>query len=86
MASPSFVLARKILQSRSLLSVLLMCSLITDNGNYIIDLRVPQGIDNPEEVDREIKNITGVVDHGLFINMATTVIVASKEGIKVLTK
>ena len=48
-------------------------SLITDNGNYIIDLRFPHGIDNPEEVDREIKNITGVVDHGLFINMATTV-------------
>lgn len=51
----------------------IMGSLITDNGNYIIDLRFPQGIDNPEEVDREIKNITGVVDHGLFINMATTV-------------
>ena len=48
-------------------------SLITDNGNYIIDLRFPNGIDNPEQIDREIKNITGVVDHGLFINMATTV-------------
>ena len=46
---------------------------MTDNGNYIIDLRFPNGIDHPEEVDREIKQITGVVDHGLFINMATTV-------------
>ena len=53
--------------------VFLISSLITDNGNYIIDLRFPNGIDHPEEVDREIKGITGVVDHGLFINMATTV-------------
>ena len=55
------------------LVVFLIYSLITDNGNYIIDLRFPNGIDHPEEVDREIKGITGVVDHGLFINMATTV-------------
>ena len=60
--------------------------LVTDNGNYIIDLRFPNGIDHPEVVDREIKQITGVVDHGLFINMATTVIVAAKDGIKVMTK
>ena len=60
--------------------------LVTDNGNYIIDLRFPNGIDHPEVVDRDIKQITGVVDHGLFINMATTVIVAAKDGIKVMTK
>ena len=47
--------------------------LVTDNGNYIIDLRFPNGIDQPAEMDRAIKQITGVVDHGLFINMATTV-------------
>ncbi|KAK8830770.1 hypothetical protein WA577_003475 [Blastocystis sp. JDR] len=60
--------------------------LVTDNGNYIIDLRFPNGIDHPAEMDRAIKQITGVVDHGLFINMATTVIVAAKDGIKVMTK
>ncbi|KAK8831051.1 hypothetical protein WA577_003223 [Blastocystis sp. JDR] len=60
--------------------------LVTDNGNFIIDLRFPNGIDHPAEMDRAIKQITGVVDHGLFINMATTVIVAAKDGIKVMTK
>ena len=48
-------------------------SLVTDNGNFIIDLRFPNGIDHPAEMDRAIKQITCVVDHGLFINMATTV-------------
>ena len=49
------------------------CRLITDNGNYIIDLRFPEGISNPREMDKELKLITGVVDHGLFIDMAHSV-------------
>lgn len=47
--------------------------LITDNGNYIIDLRFPEGISDPKKMDKELKLITGVVDHGLFIDMAHSV-------------
>jgi hypothetical protein len=31
----------------------------------------------------ELKNTVGVVDHGIFANMATAVIVAGKDGIRV---
>ena len=46
---------------------------LTDNGNYIIDLRFPEGISDPAEMDREIKLVTGVVEHGIFVDMAQSV-------------
>ena len=61
-------------------------SYITDNGNYILDLAIEGGIDDPAAMDRELKAVTGVVDHGLFINMATKIIIAADSGIEVMTK
>ncbi len=58
---------------------------LSDNGNYIIDCAF-EGIDNPEEVEREIKSITGVIDSGLFIGIANTVIVGSEGGVRVLCR
>ena len=34
---------------------------------------------------RELKETVGVVDHGLFIGMASAVIIAGKDGISVMT-
>ncbi len=45
----------------------------TDNDNYIIDLKLNR-IDNPEDLEKRINCIPGVVDNGLFINMADVVI------------
>ena len=47
---------------------------ITDNGNYILDCEF-QRIDNPEELEKEINNVPGVVENGLFIGLANEVIV-----------
>src|SRR5438105_987286 len=55
---------------------------ITDNGNLVLDLTVDGGIKNPGEFGLELKKITGVVEHGLFVGMADTVIVAGPEGPK----
>lgn len=42
---------------------------VSDNGNFIVDADF--GIlDNPSEVNQKIKMISGVVETGLFINMA----------------
>ncbi len=54
----------------------------TDNGNYILDCRFGR-IDDPVRLETAIKDITGVVDSGLFINLAHRVIIASSEGIEV---
>jgi ribose 5-phosphate isomerase A len=53
---------------------------VTDNGNLILDLTVEGGIKNASDLGVELKKITGVVEHGLFVGMTDTVIVADSEG------
>ena len=52
---------------------------ITDNGNPILDCAVKE-IRNPAQLEREQLAIPGVVGTGLFINMASIVVVASEDG------
>jgi ribose 5-phosphate isomerase A len=52
----------------------------TDNGNLVLDLTVEGGIKDPEHLGVELKKITGVVEHGLFVRMTDTVIAAGPEG------
>ncbi|WP_130859372.1 ribose-5-phosphate isomerase RpiA [Gracilibacillus phocaeensis] len=48
---------------------------VSDNGNYIIDCSFEQ-ITEPSELHQQLKTLTGVVDTGLFLNMADEVIAA----------
>jgi len=57
---------------------------ITDNGNLILDVTVEGGISNPKEFGGVLKQITGVVEHGLFVGMTDTVILAGPEGPKAI--
>lgn len=54
---------------------------ITDNGNYIIDCAF-KGIENPQKVEAEMHKIPGVVETGLFIGMASLVIIGSPTGVR----
>lgn len=56
--------------------------MVTDNGNYILDCEFVDGIENPVEVGESIKRVVGVLEHGLFCNMASSAIIATSEGIK----
>lgn len=58
---------------------------LTDYQNYIIDLELEKKID-PVTIADEIKLMTGVVEHGVFIQEADRVIVGSKEGIEILDR
>ena len=53
---------------------------ITDNGNLILDLTVEGGIKDPAGLRDELKRTTGVVEHGLFVGMTDTCIVAGPDG------
>jgi ribose 5-phosphate isomerase A len=55
---------------------------VTDNGNLILDLTVEGGIKDPARFGIELKKVTGVVEHGLFVGMTDTVIAAGPEGPK----
>ena len=54
---------------------------VTDEGNYILDCW-SEGIAEPESTAAEIRSIVGVVEHGLFLGMATVALVAGEDGVK----
>lgn len=43
---------------------------ITDNGNFILDWHFPENLSNWSKINTEISMIPGVVETGLFVNMA----------------
>jgi ribose 5-phosphate isomerase A len=57
----------------------------SDNGNLILDVAFG-AIADPAWLDRTIKMLPGVVDHGLFLDMADLVIVGSETGIRLLER
>ena len=58
---------------------------ITDEGNLILDCHFP-GLPNPSEMAQLIRAQPGVVEHGLFLGMATEAIVAGERGVRVLER
>lgn len=56
---------------------------ITDNGNYIVDLYFKEPIKDANKAGEEMLNVVGVVEHGLFLDMSTAVIIAGSDGIEV---
>lgn len=56
---------------------------VTDGGNFIIDCSFSP-IPNPAALDEQLNSLVGVVEHGLFLHMASRAIVAGQNGVKVL--
>ena len=59
--------------------------LVTDGGHYIVDCRFHDGISDPAEVEAELAARVGVVECGLFVNMASDVVVAG-DHVRMLTR
>ena len=53
---------------------------LTDEHNYIVDCHFAR-IDDPAALERELNSITGVVENGLFVGLATRAFVASPSGV-----
>ncbi len=58
---------------------------MTDNGNYLAKCYFDEGIADAYELAQALSTRPGIVEHGLFLDMTTEVIVAAEDGIKVLT-
>jgi len=56
--------------------------LTTDNGNYIIDCHFPDGIADPQALDAALAARAGIVESGLFLGMATEVIIGAQDGVR----
>jgi len=53
---------------------------VTDQGLWILDASFDGGMADPHAVDRALRDTPGVLDHGLFLDMATDVLVGHPDG------
>jgi ribose 5-phosphate isomerase A len=58
-------------------------AVITENGNYLLDIRFKE-VMNLHELNA-LKMIPGVVEHSLFVGIASKAIIAGPDGIAILT-
>ena len=58
---------------------------VTDGGNHILDVSLGR-IEDPERLAQELDSMPGVVEHGLFIGLASLVVVAGSDGVTRLSK
>ncbi len=57
---------------------------LTDGGHFILDAFFGR-ISQPEALSRDLLDIAGVVQHGLFLKMCNKAYVATADGVKALT-
>ncbi|MEB3168137.1 MAG: ribose-5-phosphate isomerase RpiA [Cyanobium sp.] len=48
---------------------------VTDQGNLVLDVAFAAGIQDPEPLEKEINNLPGVLENGLFVNLTDQVLV-----------
>jgi ribose 5-phosphate isomerase A len=58
---------------------------VTDGGNYILDCAFGP-IESAAALQRELDSTVGVVEHGLFIGLASRVLVGTPQGVKQLER
>jgi ribose 5-phosphate isomerase len=58
---------------------------LTDNGNLLVDLACGP-LDDPAATAATLDGISGIVDHGLFLGIATVVYLAGPDGVRRLTR
>ncbi|CAN1343148.1 Probable ribose-5-phosphate isomerase 1 [Linum perenne] len=59
---------------------------VTDNGNYIVNLFFEKDVGDLGAASDAILRLPGVIEHGMFLGMATAVIVAGELGVTVKEK
>jgi len=57
---------------------------VTDNGNVIYDAACG-AIEEPSMLADALKSVTGVIDHGLFLDLADEALIATDKGVERLT-
>jgi len=58
---------------------------VTDNGNFIYDCRFPR-IEDPRSLEEKLAHRAGIVETGLFINMADVVLLAGADAVETLRR
>jgi ribose 5-phosphate isomerase A len=58
---------------------------VTDEGHHILDCHFGQ-IDDPDGLARALSSMPGIVEHGLFLDMASAVVMGKADGVEELTR
>jgi ribose 5-phosphate isomerase A len=58
---------------------------VTDGGHWILDAHL-QRIPDPQRLAGGLCKVPGVMEHGLFINVAQTVILAGPNGVRLIER
>ena len=59
---------------------------VTDQGNLVLDLKLDGGISDPGGLEQAINNVPGVLENGLFVNLADEVLVGEvRDGVAGVT-
>jgi len=53
---------------------------ISSQGNLIIDMTFDESL-NAEELNTELNAVPGIIEHGIFYQLATTIFIGDKGGI-----
>ena len=59
---------------------------VTDNGNFILDCRFPEGMGDPQGLDRALMARAGIVESGLFLGMAQEVLIGGEGEVRTLVR
>jgi ribose 5-phosphate isomerase A len=57
---------------------------VTDSGNHILDFSFGS-IGDPDRLAREMDGVPGVVEHGLFVGLASTALLGTDDGVRRVT-
>lgn len=55
-------------------------AVVTDNGNHVLDARLPGGLEDPGAEDAWMNSVPGVVTCGLFVGLADLALLADEAG------
>jgi ribose 5-phosphate isomerase A len=58
---------------------------VTDSGNYIIDCAFGP-MDSPKETAHHLDHVVGLVEHGLFLGIASEALIAGPQGVRTLVR
>jgi ribose 5-phosphate isomerase A len=58
---------------------------VTDGGHWLLDAQL-QRIADPPALARSLADVPGVMEHGLFIGLARTAILAGREGVRLVER
>ncbi len=59
---------------------------VTDNGNYLARCWFENGIDDPYKLSLALSTRPGIVEHGLFLDMADIIVIAGNDGVRTMER